>query len=671
MQIRTDFPRTVRTVEHLWIALPDGCRLAARMWLPEDAERSPVPAVLDAVPYRKGDGTEARDASRYPYIAGHGYACVRLDLRGSGDSEGLIADEYTAQERDDVAAVIGWLAEQRWCDGAVGMIGVSWGGFSALQAAARNPAALRGIVAIHASDDRYADDVHYVGGCVLASDMVHWSACMTAYLGQPPDPAIVGEGWRDAWRERLDAIEPWVATWLAHQRRDDYWRQGSACEHHAEIECPVLAVGGWVDGYRDSVLRLVEHAGGPVRGLIGPWGHTWPERGAPGPAIGFLQEVVRFLDCALKGAENGFFDEPRLVSFMQERIGPVTSCAERPGRWVADPAWPSPNVRTRALALGDGTLGEAAPARRAVRGLQLTGLDGGVWCGDGGRADLPGDQRSEDGASLCWDSAPLQQPTELLGHAAAVLELVADRPLALVAVRLCEVAPDGSSSLVARGVLNLTHREGHDRIVALVPGEPVTVRVQMQSTAYAVPAGHVLRLAVSPTYWPWAWPSPEPVTLTVLSGGASRLELPVRTPSPADAALRAFDPPECAPELPEQALASGPTGRTVARDLAAGAAEATFEWIDSRSLLTGSATELGERNVVRYRLVEGDPLSAEVSCEVGVELARGDWRTRVEVRSAMSCDSARFLVTTELDAYEGAARNLARRWTHAIPRDGG
>jgi predicted acyl esterase len=657
MRIRSDLPRPVRTVEHLWIALPDGCRLAARMWLPEDADRAPVPAVLDAVPYRKGDGTAARDATRYPYLAGHGYACVRLDLRGSGDSEGLIADEYTEQEQADVEAVIAWLAEQRWCDGAVGMIGVSWGGFAALQAAARNPPALRGVVAIHASDDRYADDVHYIGGCVLASDMVHWSACMSAYAGQPPDPAVVGKGWREAWRERLDAMEPWVATWLAHQRRDDYWRQGSACERYAGIACPVFAVGGWVDGYRDSVLRLAEHAGAPVRGLIGPWGHTWPERGAPGPAIGFLQEVVRFFDCALKGEENGFLDEPALVSWMQERIGPVTSCAERPGRWVAEPAWPSPNVEARVLPLA---------GERSVAGLQLTGLDGGVWCGDGGPADLPGDQRAEDGASACWEFAPLGERLELLGHAVAVLELAADRPLAFAAVRLCEVAAGGSSSLIARGVLNLTHRDGHDRVAALAPGEPVTVRVPMQSTAYAVPAGHALRLAVSPAYWPWVWPSPEPATLTVTGG---RLELPVR--SGPDGAPPRFGAPECAPELDEQTLAGGRTGRSVVRDLAGGAAEARFDWIDSRSLLTGSATELAERNAVRYRIVEGDPLSAEVACEVDVELARGEWLTRVEVRSSMTCDRERFLVTTSLDAYEGATRSFARRWTHEIPRDGG
>jgi hypothetical protein len=238
-------------------------------------------------------------------------------------------------------------------------------------------------------------------------------------------------------------------------------------------------------------------------------------------------------------------------------------------------------------------------------------------------------------------------------------------------VRLCDLAPDGTSALIARGVLNLTHREGHDRVVPLVPGEPYTVRVQMQSTAYAVPAGHALRLAVTPTYWPWAWPSPEPVTLTVVSGCASRLELPVRVVPPADARPRAFGAPECAPELAQETLASGPTGRTVTRDLASGAAEATFDWIDSRSRLTKSATELAERNRVRYRLIEGNPLSAEASCEVGVELARGEWRTRVEVRSAMTCDAERFLITTELDAYEGGTRAHSRRWTHAIARDGG
>src|SRR4051794_9516641 len=563
--------------------MSDGCRLAARVWLPEDAERDPVPAILDAVPYRKGDGTAAGDAAWNRYFAGHGYAGVRIDLRGSGDADGLIPDEYTVQEGEDVDEVIAWLAEQPWCTGAVGMIGVSWGGFAALQAAARNPPALRGIVPIHASDDRYADDVHYFGGCVLATDMVHWSTAMAAYLGQPPDPAVVGDDWRARWHERLEAMEPWAATWLAHQRRDDYWRQGSACERYAEIACPVFAVGGWADGYRDMVLRVLEHLDAPARGLIGPWGHTAPERGAPGPAIGFLQECVRFFDCALKGADNGFFSEPALISYMQERIGPVAGCAERPGRWVADVAWPSPDVEGRVLALGAGTLGGAATSHRGTLvGLQATGADGGVWCGDGGPADGAGDQRPEDGASLCWDSEPLPERMELLGHAAAVLELEADRPLAVVIARLCEVAPDGTSTLISRGVLNLTHREGHHRVVAMAAGEPVTVRVALQSTAYAVPAGHALRLAVSPTYWPWIWPSPEPVALTVTGGG---LELPVRSASPLDDEVRPFAPPEAAPGLTVEPRRIGPTGRSVRRDLASGALDVAFTWKDGAEVI--------------------------------------------------------------------------------------
>jgi len=660
VKIRTDFPRTVRTVEHVWIPLSDGCRIAARIWLPEDADRDPVPAILDAVPYRKGDGTAAGDPAWNRYFAGHGYAGVRIDLRGSGDSDGLIDDEYSEREAADVDEVIAWLAAQSWCTGAVGMIGVSWGGFAALQAAARNPPALRGIVPIHASDDRYADDVHYFGGCVLATDMVHWSTCMLAYVGQPPDPEVVGDGWREAWRARVEALEPWAATWLAHQRRDAYWRQGSACERHADITCPVFAIGGWMDGYRDMVLRMVEHVRAPVRGLIGPWGHTGPEAGAPGPAIGFLQECVRFFDHALKDVQNGFFDEPALVSYMQERVGPVTSWAERPGRWVADPAWPSPHVAARELAL-------SGPARSA-RGLQLTGLEAGVWCGDGGPADGPADQRPEDGASLCWDFAPLEERIELLGHVVAELELAADRPVAFACVRLCDVAPDGSSSLIARGVLNLTHRAGHERVEPLVPGKAVTVRIPMQSTSYAVPAGHALRVAVSPTYWPWIWPSPEPVTLTVHGG---RVELPVRSASPLDAALRAFGEPESGAGLAKSYSHQGPTGRIVHRDLAAGSVDVEFQWMDHRHEITDGHTVLGERNVVHYRLAEGAPQTAAVACAVDVELERGDWRTRVEVRAEMSCTADTFVLTAQLDAYDDGVRCFARTWTHELPRDGG
>ena len=418
--------RGVRVIDNTWIELSDGVRLAIRLWLPEDAETRPVSAILDSVPYRKSDGTAIWDATWGTYFAARGFAFARVDLRGSGDSSGILEDEYTEQEQRDTEQVLAWLAARPWCTGAVGMIGISWGGFAALQMAARHPEQLRGVVAVHASDDRYADDVHYVGGCVSAMDITQWATSMLAYLNQPPDPAVVGSDWRDAWLARLQNAKPWIEPWLSHQRRDDYWRQGSACEDYGAIRCPVFAVGGWSDGYRDMVLRVVEHLSGPVRGLIGPWGHTSPEKGAPGPSIGFLQECVRFFAASLDGADNGFFDEPRLISYMQEPVAPAGSYDERAGRWVADPSWPSPAVdawtqRSASDALHEPEDPQPAAAARSLRGLQGTGVDGGVWCGDGSPADFALDQRPDDGASLCWDSAPLAERVELLGRGEAQL----------------------------------------------------------------------------------------------------------------------------------------------------------------------------------------------------------------------------------------------------------
>ncbi len=661
-------PAGVRRIAHLPIEMQDGTVLGARVWLPADASAEhPVPVILESHPYRKGDGTVQRDATVAPWFAKHGYAFARLDIRGSGDSGGILDDEYLPLEQEDNVAAIAWLARQEWCSGEVGMIGISWSGFSGLQAAALAPPELKGVVVLHCSDDRYADDVHYIGGCVSAMDMLSWASSMRAYLAQPPDPEVA-EDWREQWLERLERTPPFIEPWLSHQRRDAYWQQGSAGESYGEIKCAVLAVGGWLDGYRDSVLRLVENLPGPVRGLIGPWGHTWPQSGEPGPSIGFLQECISFFDCVLKGVENGFLDEPKLVTWMQDAVSPAGGYETRPGRWVAEPAWPSPNVQTTTLALSKRGLGDGEPDGREIRGLQSTGIDGGVWCGDGGAADAPVDQRADDGASLCYDSDPLSAPLELLGFATAVLEVTSDRPTALIAVRLCDVAPDGASTLIARGVLNLTRRNGHDRTEPM-PAEPVVVRVQMQSTAYAVPSGHRLRLAISPTYWPWVWPSPDPVMLSVRSGGESRLELPVRV-SDIDGAPRPFgEPQDSSPVLAEES-GPGPT-RRVRRDLSSGASEVEFAWIDSTVELPESAIEMGERNVTYYRIVEGDPLSARVDCDIEVTLGRGEWGVRTEVRSSMTADRERFLVTTELKAFERAEQIFTRTDNHEIPRDGG
>jgi putative CocE/NonD family hydrolase len=645
------------------------------VWLPEDAESRPVSAILDSVPYRKSDGTAIGDAAWGTYFAARGFGFARVDLRGSGDSSGILEDEYTEQEQLDAERVIEWLADRPWCTGAVGMIGVSWGGFAALQMAARHVEQLRGVIAIHASDDRYADDVHYVGGCVSAMDMSQWATSMLAYLNQPPDPRVLGARWREAWLERLQGARPFIEPWLTHQRRDAYWQQGSVCENYGAIRCPVFAVGGWSDGYRDMVLRVVEHVRSPVRGMIGPWGHTSPERGAPGPAIGFLQECLRFFAASLDGAENGFFDEPRLISYMQEQVTPAGSYVERAGRWVADPSWPSPAVDSWTHTVGADSLqeqgtGEPASATRSLSGLQATGVDGGVWCGDGGPADFALDQRPDDGASLCWDSPPLSERVELLGKGEAQLEVSVDRPQALVAVRVCDVAPGGRSTLIARGLLNLSRREGHGRSVRIAVDQPMLLRVPLQSTAYAIPAGHRIRLAVSNTYWPMAWPSPEPSTLTVHCGARTVLSLPRRRASELDAQLRPFAAPESGTALASETTMVRDGGRCVRRNLSNGEIEVEFDWHASRRRIVATNTEMGEENVTTYRIIEVDALSATVVCEVSVSLARPGWNTRICAVSTMTCDAERFIVTTTLDAFEDSVRVHARTYTHEFPRDG-
>ncbi len=475
--VRTEFDRRVELIEHVWIPISDGCRLSARIWLPEDAAESPVPAVMEYVPYRKNDNLALRDAPIHGYFAGCGYASVRVDIRGSGDSDGILEDEYLPLEQTDGVEVVRWLASQPWCTGKVGIIGKSWGGFNGLQIAALAPDELGAVISVASTDDRYADDVHYMGGCLLASNMLQWASVMLAYDARPPDPTVVGEAWREIWLDRMERTPPFLEAWVEHQRRDDFWKQGSVCEDYSAIKVPVYMVGGWTDAYRNAILRFLEGYAGPSKGLIGPWAHVYPESGAPGPAIGFLQEAVRWWDCHLKGVDNGIMDEPKLRVYMADSVMPDPGRSYWPGRWLATESWPSPEVVVRTLRLaGDGTLvGEdgTQPADRqlTIKGAQAPAADAGTWGGHGGPVDNPADQRPEDGQSLCFDTEPLAETVEILGFPIAHLEVASDQPLALVVARLNDIWPDGTSHLITRGLLNLTHRDSDENPEPLAVGE--------------------------------------------------------------------------------------------------------------------------------------------------------------------------------------------------------
>ncbi|WP_432636309.1 CocE/NonD family hydrolase [Albidovulum sp.] len=667
--IRKDFPNEVEIVESMFVPLPDGTRLAAKLWRPRDI--GPVPVILEYLPYRKREGTRGRDQKMHAWLAGHGYACIRLDIRGTGDSQGLIDDEYTEQEIRDGCDAIAWIAAQDWCDGQVAMYGISWGGFNGLQIAARQPPALKTIITVGSTDDRYATDVHYIGGC-LSKDNPDWSATMFAHNDLPPDPEIVGPGWRDMWRARMAHNTPWILTWLAHQRRDAYWKHGSVCEDFSAITIPVYAVSGWADNYSESVPRLLSGLSGPRLGLIGPWAHSFPHDVAVQPAIGWLQEVRRWCDHWLKGRDTGIMDEPMYRVWMQQSAPPSTCYLERAGRWVGEAEWPSSRIDWRDLFLNAGGRLQGTAAKGTPVPI-CSPLWVGLTAGEVGRygedADWPPDQREDDGGSLVFTTDPLPATLEILGAPQLHLRFSVDKPMALVAVRLNDVMPDGRSTRVALGCLNLTHRDSHEQAAMLEPGRVYEAVVDIDDIAHSFPAGHRIAVSISTTYWPICWPSPELATVTVHTG-ESRLALPVRPEDPADAGLRRFDPPEMAAPTPSEDLPAEKTVRRgVRRDLLSKEMVVEFpRWTYAHRMPDIGQTVASDA-FARYRITDGDPLSA--ACETGctVEITRKDGVFGHHSTSRMTCDATHFRIEVSLRVTENGASVFERSWDERIPRD--
>ncbi len=674
MKVVDTFPRTVREIENTWITMPDGCRLAARIWLPADAEARPVPAILECMPYRKRDFTRLRDEPLHHYMAGHGYASIRLDLRGTGDSDGLIDDEYLQQEQDDCLAVLDWITAQPWCSGEVGMFGISWGGFNALQVAAHRPPALKAIITICSTDDRYADDAHYMGGCLLNENLT-WGSIFFATAALPPDPAIYGQGWREQWRHRLENQVLYPAVWMEHQHRDDYWKHGSICEDFDAIECAVYAVGGWADGYPNAIPRMMENLSAPRKALIGPWSHAFPHNALPGPAIGFFQEMLRWWDYWLKDIDNGIMDEPPMRAWMEDYVPPAPLYEYRPGRWVAEDEWPSPRIQCERWYLNVLALSPEPQAgdRLRLSSPETTGLAGGDWYGFGSEGEMAIDQREDDGKSLFFDTDPVEKDFEILGAPVAELEVEVDQPVAYLIVRLNDVAPDGASSRVTFGVLNLCQRNSRETPEPLEPGQRYRVRVQLNDVAYRFETGHTIRLSVSTSYWPMIWPAPKPVHLQLYTG-TSTLDLPVRPERPEDVDLRPFEPPERGPQTEPESLQTGEFRRAVERNLINNETQyhvyneggdfggASLAYLEDIDLTVGYS--VGKD----YRIHEYDASNAEARITQACVMEREGWSTQIECVCTLSADAERFRLQATLIAHDGDELFFSREWDESIPR---
>ena len=647
------------------ITLSDSTRLSTRLWKPVDAADKPVPAILEFLPYRKRDGTTARDALTHPYFAQRGYACARVDMRGNGDSYGLMEDEYSQQELDDAVEVIQYLAAQPWCNGSVGMMGISWGGFNSLQVAAMTPPELKAIITLCTTVDRYADDIHYKGGCLL-NENLGWGATMWSYSSRAPDPAL-RKNWREMWLDRLEN-EPFLpTTWLRHQSRDEYWKHGSVCEDFGAIKAKVLVVGGWGDGYKNTASNIVENIEGS-KGIMGPWVHKYPHFAVPGPRIGFLQEALRWWDKWLKGIETGVEDDPDLRLYQMDGVRPQTWYTERAGRWIAQTP---ERARQQGRPLVEyflnnyGLQDQRGPLDVNVSSPQDCGADSGEYCAIWLGPEMPGDQRRDDALSATWDSAALSADMQITGAPKITLTLSSDQPTAQIAVRLNHIHPDGASTRITYGVLNLCHRDGREVSDLLPVNEAVTAALKLDQCAYTVPAGHRLRISISNSYWPLLWPSPQATSLNIQEGN---LEIPLVNEVAGHTV--SFPPPEAAEPWQTETIREGRNSRYQETDLNTGIVH--LHIVDDFGKVSDVEHGLINGSIARehWKIHPNDPLSARGTCHWSDEIERDDIKLRTEASCEMWSDSDHFYLTAKIEAFENERSIYKRDVSDKILRNG-
>jgi putative CocE/NonD family hydrolase len=630
----------------LGITMTDGTRLSARTWIPDNATDAPVPAILEFLPYRKRDGTTARDCLTHPYFAKRGYACIRVDMRGNGDSEGLMADEYSAQELDDAVETIKWLATQPWCNGNVGMMGISWGGFNALQVAALQPDALKAIITLCSTVDRYADDIHYKGGCLL-NENLGWSGTMWSYSSRAPDPALRPDDWREIWLDRLKNEPFLAATWLDHQRRDAYWQHGSVCEDYTAIKAATLAVGGWGDAYKNAPPALIENLDAPAKAIIGPWVHKYPHFAIPEPRIGFLQEALRWWDHWLKGIDTGVENDPLYRPYLMDSVTPKSWYTERAGTWLAINEKPSDLAR-ETWHLGDHALQDTAESFEAtINSPQTCGAHSGEYCAIWLGPELPDDQRSDDALSVVFKSEPLNAQRDIVGAPQITLTLSSDTPQGQIAVRLLDIQPNGASARITYGVLNLSHRISHATPSPMTPERAEEVTLDLDHIAYRLPKGHRLGIAISTAYWPLIWPSPVASTLTLTQGS---LSLPLRPSDDTDEWT--FEAPEADTPWQVETIREGSNSRKTITDWTTGIV--TLEIVDDFGKVKDGDHGLINGSVARewWSIHPDDPLSAHGRTHWTDELEREGITLRTEATSEMTSDATHFHLKARLEAFE-------------------
>lgn len=662
----------VTNTEHNPIRMSDGVHLSARIWLPSHVVDNPVSAILEYIPYRKRDMVRVRDERNHVFFARQGFASVRVDMRGSGDSEGYMEDMYGIRELSDAKEVIEWIAAQQWCNGQVGMMGTSWGGTSSLQATIEKPVALKAVIAVCATDNRFEDDIHYMGGCVL-TDTVEWAATLPAILASPPDPENLGEKWRDIWMQRLENTQFPGENWLRHQFFNDYWQHGSVSQTGKPYECPVLLVGGWRDRYSNTVINCLDQDPSNCWGIVGPWGHHYPDQASPGPGISFQKVATRWWNHWLNGVENGVPKDPKLTIWVGSYDVPQDRIDQSSGFWTALQDWPCTKNKTQTYHFVDQSL-QPDPADNDSRQVIPVDPFVGVAAGDTGYfgrvGGLPLDQQGDDRRSLVFETNPIAEPITLLGSAQLDLAIARDRRIAQIAVRMCDVAPDGKVAQVSLAVRNLAL--GNDLKIPLEYSEndASVYMIKFPNKAYRFEAGHRLRISISGSYWPLAWPSPRFSRLTLFPGRCL-LSIPI---FPSEFAIdRELPEAESMDSLIDNlAIVADPViERQIGID--PNDQNRSDSWMQPKRVVRfmDMGLEFGVETEARHSIEADNFTSAKSEFRHQLHFCQNEWTVEVSSKAELTSTEELFRLQGCLEVRENGKLIFSRRWSPTIPREFG
>jgi hypothetical protein len=654
-------PKYAVRLDQAWIPMNDGVRLAATLYMPDGAKPGEkFPALLEYLPYRKDDGTAARDYPIHTYFAKRGYVSARVDIRGTGASEGRPPGrEYSEQEQLDGEQVIAWLASQPWANGKVGMFGISWGGFNSIQMAMRHPPALKAILAVDATEELFHDDIHYIDGLMHIDE---FELGMDLDVGITPAPGYTLD--EKVLDQRFDT-PPWSLLYLKHQHDGEFWR--SPVRPLSEIKIPCFLIGGLLDGYRDSIPRMLEQVKAPVKALVGPWNHTFPHDAVPGPQIEWREDAVRWWDYWLKGSDTGAFFDAKLVIFMRHWHPPDPNLQNVPGEWRVVEGWPPREMKPVTLYLqASHTLASpvSPPDVHQLKYVPSAGVEAGFWWGE-----LLADQRPVDAFSLVYDTVPLKEDVAILGRPRALLQASATASLANWFARLSDVAPDGTVTQVAGAGLSGAQRDSMTAPTDLEPGKTYPLDVELHLTSWLFPRGHRIRLAVSNSLWPMVWPTPQAMATSLELGGekGSRLILPF-VPVLGSALPPAFSPPQPSDERKDVRSVgyTWPGEWTTLRDEVHHKTTVVWRGHMATEYPWGKQTD---REELTYEVEDAHPETSSVRGEVQTEFALPGRVVTWQGHLSVTSDAQNFFYRYTRELLRDGKMIRQKTWEEAVPRD--